>query len=86
MKAWTMQDIEGLTQEELVAQSKTLMRVLASELQGKHPIVQGAVLAECTAIWLAGHPSNLHKDMLDKQVELIRNLLGLYVRRAEAAS
>jgi hypothetical protein len=33
-------------------------------LAGNHPGVQGAVLADLLAIWLAGHPAELREDLL----------------------
>jgi hypothetical protein len=44
-------------------------------LAGNHPAVQGAVLADLLAMWLAGHPAELREALLalhvDKALQLV---------------
>lgn len=44
-------------------------------LAGNHPAVQGAVLADLVAIWLAGHPAELRGELFTlhivKALELV---------------
>jgi hypothetical protein len=55
-------------------------------LAGVHPSIQGAVLAELTAIWLHGHcvlgdeteTQELRIKLLDEQIKCIRALLEAY--------
>ena len=44
-------------------------------LAGRSPDVQGAVLADLTAIWLAGHPPQIRSEMLEHQIQYIRVLI-----------
>lgn len=46
-------------------------------LAGRHPAVQGAVLAQLTAIWLAGHPADAREALLNNQVDTINTLVPL---------
>ena len=44
-------------------------------LAGREPSVQGAVLAELLALWLAGHlPSELREVLLSAHIEAVRGL------------
>jgi len=43
-------------------------------LAGRDPRVQGAVCADLTAIWLAGHPKELRDDLLAAQIDTIKSL------------
>jgi hypothetical protein len=56
------------TAQRLVGQIRPL-------LAGLPPEVQGAVLADLTAIWLAGHAGFLRGELLDMQVATIRRLI-----------
>ena len=44
-------------------------------LGGHHPAVQGAVLADLLAIWLAGHQADLREALLDVHIEKVRELV-----------
>lgn len=45
------------------------------ELAGKHPAIQGAVLADLLATWLAGHPSEVREELLQVHLANVRTLV-----------
>lgn len=47
-------------------------------LAGHSPPLQGMVVAELTAIWLAGHDPSLRDDLLTLQLETIAELVPLW--------
>jgi hypothetical protein len=44
-------------------------------LGGHHPAVQGAVVADLVAIWLAGHQADLREVLLDNHIDTVRQLV-----------
>jgi hypothetical protein len=48
-------------------------------LAGEHPAVQGATLADLTAIWLAGHPAELRVELLMMHVHKVCELVPINV-------
>jgi len=44
-------------------------------LRGKGPAVQGVILAELTARWLAGHAPDLRDELIEAQVHFIRKMI-----------
>jgi hypothetical protein len=44
-------------------------------LGGHHPAVQGAVVADLVAIWLAGHQADLREALLDSHIDTVRQLV-----------
>lgn len=48
-------------------------------LAGNHPAVQGAVLADLLAIWLAGHPAELRHELLTMHDATVRKLIPVNV-------
>jgi hypothetical protein len=48
-------------------------------LAGEHPAVQGATLADLTAIWLAGHPAELRDQLLAMHLSEVLRLLPINV-------
>jgi hypothetical protein len=73
-----------IRQAEII--SRELMPVISKALGGKPAMVQGAVLADLTAIWLAGHvvrddpaaTASLREDLLSAHVDGIRSLVDYY--------
>lgn len=63
-----VQQLRALEVTHLVEQIKPI-------LAGKHPGIQGAVLADCLAIWLAGHPKELRDDLLKMHLEKVAELV-----------
>jgi hypothetical protein len=57
-------------------------------LSGKPPEIQGAVLADLTAIWLAGHvcvgnptaTADLRETLLDHHIAAVRDLIAVNAR------
>ena len=52
-------------------------------LGGHHAAVQGAVVADLLAIWLAGHQADLREALLDKHIDTVRELVPANVTRWE---
>jgi hypothetical protein len=48
-------------------------------LAGNHPAVQGAVLADLLAMWLAGHPAELREALLALQIDKALQLVPINV-------
>jgi hypothetical protein len=44
-------------------------------LAGKDPAIQGAVLADLLAIFLAGHHPELREDILELHIDAVRELI-----------
>lgn len=84
VKAWTEEDLESITP------SPENVRKLCSEIyplmHGKHPSEQGAALADCLAMWLAGHPAELREILLDHHVKRVKELLPINVAIIDEAS
>ena len=49
-------------------------------LIGKSLLLQGAVLADLTAIWIAGHPPEMRETIFNMQNDTIRELIPVNVR------
>jgi hypothetical protein len=75
-----------MTDHWLADAADAVVAQISPLLHGKGPGVQGAVCADLTAIWLAGHPPELREALLDMQVELIRQLAAFYSMRRRLAS
>lgn len=43
-------------------------------LAGKAPDIQGAILADLLALWLAGHPPFIREEMLAHHMHMVRAL------------
>jgi hypothetical protein len=52
-----------------------LVRQISPILHGHQPQVIGAVLADLTAMWLAGHPNYLREEILEQNTGLVRELI-----------
>ena len=75
---------------DFTTQALSLAARIKPLLAGKHPAMQGATLAELTAIWLHGHcilgneaeTQELRLKLLDEQIKCIRGLLEAYEGKA----
>ncbi len=75
-----MTDEPELSPERIVALSKKIAEVF----EGEHSLVIGGVLADLTAIWLAGHSDErgaaetkrVREHMLKVQTKMVRRLIG----------
>lgn len=48
---------------------------IAAILVGEHPGTQGAALACVTASWIAGHHPSMREELIQMQVNGVRNLI-----------
>lgn len=55
-----------------------LVEAIRPILAGHQPDIQGAVLAELTAIWLTGHPPQIRPEMFALQVKAVISLTNHY--------
>lgn len=46
-------------------------------MEGRHPSVQGAIIADMLATWLVGHAPPLREAVLDHTIELAKALLPI---------
>jgi hypothetical protein len=64
-------DRESEQGEEAVRLAKQAGAFLA----GRGPAMQGAILADLLAMWLAGHPAEVRESILDLHLEAVRLLV-----------
>lgn len=69
--------VSKLTRREIDAQLEALLDKIAPLLEGQHPVVIGAALAELTGIWLAGHIDGDAADNKALRDKLMKGFLGL---------
>lgn len=67
--------------DDVQAQSDAIVEAIKPLLAGQHPGVQGIVLADLTAIWLAGHAPETFEALLATHMKGIRDLVPLYRER-----
>lgn len=46
-------------------------------LAGKAPIIQGAVLGDLLATWLAGHPPMMREQLIELHIDAVRALVPI---------
>jgi len=61
--------------KEVMNLSREISLKLQPMLKGRDPGVQGAVLADLCAIWLAGWPPAAREELLNMHVQEIRELI-----------
>lgn len=65
-------------QDQLHAASDQLVDAIKPLLAGKHPSLQGIVLADLLAIWVAGHDPAISEALLMAHLKGVRQLIPLY--------
>lgn len=70
-----------MTDETLAEISDALVERIKPILAGQSPQVQGAVVADLTAIWLGGHHALLRTEALDVHVRAVCDLMELYAEQ-----
>jgi hypothetical protein len=78
-------DILGLIDEDLARAAGELAEKIKPLFAGKGAAVQGAALADLTALWLAGHrvpgdpaaAAELRESLLQSHIEILRLLVPL---------
>jgi hypothetical protein len=73
---WTGDDLTDRLPADYGEQVNALFREMRPMLQGRHPAVQGAVVAHLAAVWIAGHNPELRADQQKLFLELITRLVG----------
>lgn len=63
-----------MRKEELIAKSDAAVEQVKPLLGGLGPAVQGAVVAELAALWIAGHQRELREEMMDLHFKTVRKL------------
>jgi hypothetical protein len=56
--------------------AKELSNRIRPILAGEHPFVQGAVLADLLALWLAGHDPGLREEIFEMHLDYVRKLIA----------
>ncbi len=73
MHTWTIEEL--MTVDLAPQQVDDVCAKIAPLLAGLHPAIQGAVLADLTATWLAGHPPELRGDLHAHHIEKTNALI-----------
>ena len=63
-----MSEFNAKEYEEILARLKPI-------IDGREPMLQSAIVAEFTALWLCGMPALLRAGMFIAHMELVRNIL-----------
>lgn len=69
--------------DALVATVQERVQMIRPHLAGLHSAVQGAVLADLLAMWLAGHyraGPRMLEELLDLHLEKVHELIGVNVQ------
>jgi hypothetical protein len=67
--------------ERFAQESDEIVARIRPLLAGRLPFVQGLVVAELQAIWLAGHPADLEESLITEHLKAVRELTALYRTR-----
>jgi hypothetical protein len=59
-------------------ESDAIVEQIKPLLAGKHPGVQGVVLCDLLAMWLAGHPLDIEDALIEAHLRNARQLVKLY--------
>ena len=73
-KIWTREQIEAVSPEEIETTRTAVLNQIRPLLADHHPIVQGMVLAELAATFLAGHHPDDRPALLHMLVRTIESL------------
>lgn len=63
----------------MATRAMEIVKQIEPLLAGAGPDIQGAVLADLLATWLAGHPAEMREDMLQLHLEAMQPLIELAV-------
>jgi len=80
-RAWTLGDVlEGIPageeeQKKFFEEVELLAAQCGTQLVGKHPGMQGAVLADLLARWLEGHEPLMRERLLLNHIDMVHQLL-----------
>jgi hypothetical protein len=67
--------IDRLWEDYGKATASELKERIAKILAGKHPGIQGVVLAELLALWVVGHPDVMRETLLNFHIKAVRELI-----------
>lgn len=84
MKTWTVE--EAIKNPPTGPEVTELYDQIAKLLAGRHPALQGAVIADLTATWLAGHPEKVLSTLLEDHMRLVWDLVPVNRAAAEKAA
>jgi len=65
-----------MSEEQAMREADRTTEAIMPLLKGKGPAVQGVILADLTARWLAGHAPDLREDLLEVQMHAIRSMIA----------
>jgi hypothetical protein len=58
-----------------LSEFQQLEAAIKSLLAGHGPMLQGAILGDLVAMWLAGHPAENRAWLLGRHIEMVRKML-----------
>lgn len=77
-KVWTEQELRALNPDNLEKEAQRITEQIRPLLGGHPPTLQGMIIAELMAIWLAGHDPALRPALRKLQDETIDEMLPLW--------
>ena len=77
-KTWTREQTAAISSSEIIATRDVIVERIRPLLADHNPIVQGLVLSELVAVFLAGHPPELRPPLLRMLVKTIEDLTPIY--------
>jgi hypothetical protein len=79
---WTADRLQMSESERAAAEAKgdELLDRIRPLLGGHHPAVQGYVVADLVAMWIAGHHVDVRDEIRAKQFDFIRELEALHAK------
>lgn len=65
------------TPKEITELAEKLVQTIKPILAGRGPDVQGVILCELTAIWLAGHTPLARESLIQMHMEAVRGMIPM---------
>jgi len=67
--------------DEMTREALRVADLCKPALHKRHPVVQGAALAELVALWLAGHEERVREQVLEAHIGVVRELTKVNAAR-----
>ena len=74
------------TYAEIRKEADAAIELIRPLIARRDPMVQGLIVAELSAIWLAGNDDLIRDTVFDLHIKTMRDLTGYYVKRRKEMS
>jgi len=74
------------TYAEIRKEADAAIELIRPLIARRDPMVQGLIVAELSAIWLAGNDDLIRDTVFDLHIKTMRDLTGYYVKRRREMS